>query len=113
MGSVYKKGSDLRVGEGEGEFGVFSAKHWDRRSSDALIEFASPYHDAQMVGPYRVSNPLHLTVLAVKSNDYTTAPQHLQIVPIETLHIVLHFRTFPIDFLDCSRMKWVKLLMNS
>ena len=32
-----------------------------------------------MVGSYRVSNPLRLTVLAIKSEDYTTAPQHLLI----------------------------------
>ena len=30
-----------------------------------------------MVGSYRDSNPLRPTVLAAKSEDYTTAPQHL------------------------------------
>ena len=30
-----------------------------------------------MVGPYRDSNPLRLTILAAMSEDYTTAPQHL------------------------------------
>ena len=30
------------------------------------------------MGPYRASNPLLLTVLAAKPEDYTTAPQHLQ-----------------------------------
>ena len=29
------------------------------------------FHDAQMLGPYWVSNPLHLTVLTAKSEDYT------------------------------------------
>ena len=64
-------------GEGKGEVAVFSAEHWDCRSSKALIESATPCHDAQVVRPYRVSNPLRLTVLASKSEDYTTAPQHL------------------------------------
>ena len=67
----------LQVGKGEGEVVVFSAKRWDRRSSYALIESATPCHDAQVVRPYRVSNPLRLTVLASKSDDYTTEPQHL------------------------------------
>eukprot|EP00112_Aurelia_sp_Birch-Aquarium-sp1_P011314 Seg238.5 transcript_id=Seg238.5/GoldUCD/mRNA.D3Y31 product="hypothetical protein" pseudo=true protein_id=Seg238.5/GoldUCD/D3Y31 len=35
-------------------------------------------HDAQVVRSYLVSNPLRLTVLAAKSQDYTTAPQHLR-----------------------------------
>ena len=37
-------------------------------------------HDAQVVGSYQVSNPLRLTVLAAKSEDYTTAPQNLQTI---------------------------------
>ena len=57
---------------GEGEVAVFSAKCWDRR-----IESATPCHDSQVVGSYRVSKPLRLTVLAAKSEDYATAPQHL------------------------------------
>ena len=65
-------------GEGEGEDAVFSAKRWDRRIRAGLIESATPCHDAQVVGSYRGSNPLRLTVLASKSEDYTTAPQHLQ-----------------------------------
>ena len=32
------------------------------------------------MGPYRDSNPLRLTILAAMSEDYTTAPQHLQTV---------------------------------
>ena len=66
------------IGEGEGEVAFFSAKRWDRRSRTDLIESATPCHDAQVVGPYRDSNPLHLTILAAMSEDYTTAPQHLQ-----------------------------------
>ena len=66
--------------KGEGElavFRVFSTKRWDRRSRADLIESATPCHDAKLVGSYRVSNPLHLTILASKAQDYTTAPQHL------------------------------------
>ena len=66
-------------GEGEGEAAFFSAKRWDRRSRTDLIESATPCHDAQVVGPYRDSNPLHLTILAAMSEDYTTAPQHLHL----------------------------------
>ena len=56
----------FRYCQGECEVAAFSAKRRDRRSSEALIESAAPCHDAQMVGPYRVSNPLHLTVLTAK-----------------------------------------------
>ena len=31
------------------------------------------------MGPYRDSNPLRLTVLAAMSEDYTTAPQHIEL----------------------------------
>ena len=31
----------------------------------------------QVVGPYWVSSPVHLTVLAAKPEDHTTVPQHL------------------------------------
>ena len=65
--------------EGEGEVAFFSAKRWDRRNRADLIESATPCHDAQVVGPYRVSNPLRLTILAAMSEDYTMAPQHLQL----------------------------------
>ena len=65
--------------EGEGEVAFFSAKRWDRRNRADLIESATPCHDAQVVGLYRDSNPLRLTILAAMSEDYTTAPQHLHI----------------------------------
>ena len=68
-------------GEGEGEVAFFSAKRWDRRNRADLIESATPCHDAQVVGPYRDSNPHRLTILAAMSEDYTTAPQHLQSFP--------------------------------
>ena len=65
-------------GEGEGEVAFFSVKRWDRRNRADRIESATPCHDALVVGPYWESNPLRLTVLAAMSEDYTTAPQHLQ-----------------------------------
>ena len=68
-------------GEGECEVAFFSAKRWDRRAD--LIKSAAPCHDAQVVGPYRVSNPLCLTFLASKSEDCTTAPQHLKLPAAE------------------------------
>ena len=64
-----------KVTKGEGEVAVFSAKSWDRSSSEALIGSVTPCHDAQVVEPYRVSNPVHLTVLTAKLEDYTTALQ--------------------------------------
>ena len=58
-----------RIGEDEGEAAVFSAKRWDRRNRVDLIESTTPCHDAQLVGSYRGSNPLRLTVLTSKSED--------------------------------------------
>ena len=34
-----------------------------------LIESAMPCHDAQVVGPYRDTNPMRFTVLAAMSED--------------------------------------------
>ena len=65
----------IAEGEGEGEVAFFSTKRWDCRNRADLIESATPCHDAQVVGPYRDSNALRLTVLAAMSEDYTTAPQ--------------------------------------
>ena len=48
---------------------------------------ATPCHDAQVVGPYRDSNPLRLTILAAMSEDYTTAPQHLQLATCDDYSI--------------------------
>ena len=56
----------------------FSARRWDRKNRADVIKSATPCHDAQVVGSYRGSNPLRLTVLAAKSEDYTTAPQRFQ-----------------------------------
>ena len=75
----------MDVDEGEGEVTFFSAKHWDRRNRADLIESATPCHDAQVVGLYRDSNPLRLTILAAMSEDYTMAPQHLQ------MYCTVHF----------------------
>ena len=67
-----------KKGEDESEVAFFSAKRWDRRNRADLIESATPCHDTQVVGPYRDSDPLRLNVVASMSEDYTTAPQHLQ-----------------------------------
>ena len=67
--------------DGEGEVAFFNTKGWDRRNRADLIESATPGHDAHLMGSYRVSNPLRLIVLAAKSEDYTTVPQHLQVPP--------------------------------
>ena len=79
VASAITLSNDRIEGEGEGEVAFFSAKRWDRRNRADLIESATPCHDAQVVGPYRDSNPLRLTVLAAMSEDYTTAPQHLSL----------------------------------
>ena len=42
--------------DGEGEVAVFSAKRWDCRTSGVLIESVTPCCDAQVVGPYLMSN---------------------------------------------------------
>ena len=77
--NILHNGPDPKCeGQVEGEVAFFSAKRWDRRNRADLIESATPCHDAQEVGLYRDSNPLRLTILAAMSEDYTTAPQHLQ-----------------------------------
>ena len=81
--------------EGEGEVAFFSAKRWDRRNRAGLIESATPCHDAQVVGPYRDSNQLRLTVLAAMSDDYTTAPQHLQEPKSKTERIIAQLKHLP------------------
>ena len=43
------------------------------------IESANPCHYAQVVMLYLVSSPVCLTVLAAKSEDFTTASQQLRI----------------------------------
>ena len=85
--SIYDRGYEKsnREGQGEGEVAFFNDKRSDRRNRADLIESATPCHDAPVVWPYCDSNPLRLTVLAAMSEDYTTAPQHLQNVDRKTL----------------------------
>ena len=79
--------------EVEDEVAVVCTRFWDRRRREALIDSAIPCQDTQVVvGPYQVSNPLRLTVLTAKSADYTTAPQHLQVVDARTQN---NFKTVP------------------
>ena len=47
------------------------------------MESAILCHDAQAVGFYVGSNPLRVSAVVAKSEDYTTVLQHLQI----TIHI--------------------------
>ena len=72
-------------GEGKGEFAFFSAERLDRRNRADLLESATSCYDAQMLRSYRVWTPFHLTVLAAKSENYTTAPQNLQLLVSHTL----------------------------
>ena len=90
------------ISTGEGEVTFFSAKRWDRRNRADLIESATPCHDAQVVGLYRDSNPLRLTILAAMSEDYTTAPQHLHSIRYQNITFLsLHnCRTFQVVYLD-------------
>ena len=68
----------------EDEVAVFSAKRWDCRNREGLIESATPCNDAQVMGSYQGSNPFHLTVLTSRSEDYTTVPQHLHFLMLFT-----------------------------
>lgn len=76
-----------RQGEGEvaREVAVVSPKRWYCRNREDLSESPTPYHDAQVAGIHLGSNPVHLTVLVTKAEDYTTAPQHLQTDDKETV----------------------------
>ena len=77
-------------GEFEGEVEYFSAKCLDRRNRADLIDSATPCHDAQVVGSHWLLNPLLLTVLTAKSEDYTIAPKHLHITFSEHWLILSH-----------------------
>ena len=79
-----------RSSKGEGEVTFFSAKRWDRRNRANLIESSTLRHDAQVVGSYRASNPLPLTILAAKSEDYTTAPHQLVLISTRFLYAGLY-----------------------
>ena len=73
---------------GEGGVAIHSAKLLDRRKLAGLIDFVTTCHDAQMVGPYRLSNQPRLTVLIAKSEDYATVPPNFQ-VPLVILAMKL------------------------
>ena len=76
MGSSFRINSDAAgiQKKGEGELAFFSAKRWDHRNRADLIESATLCHDAYVVGSYRVSNPLRLTVRPAKSEDSSATP---------------------------------------
>ena len=77
--------------EGEGEVAVLAPSAGIAEVAKAPIESTTPCHSAPVVGPYRVSNPLRLTVLAAKSEDYTIAPQHHQgRMQIESMTALTH-----------------------
>ena len=90
------------LSESEGEVAFFNTKRWNRRNKfNRLIKSATPRHDAQVVGSYRVLNSLHLTVLAARSEDCTIAPQHLKQVthlPLSLWHPFI-FLVTPFHFL--------------
>ena len=73
------------LGESEGEVAVLAPGFGIAKV--VLIESAMPCHDAQVMRFCSVLNPLFVTtVLAARSEDYTTAPQYLQyITSIEQL----------------------------
>ncbi len=58
----HENGDNEELGYGEGA--VFSAKCWDRRSREDLIESGIPCHDTPALRLYLGSDPVHLTVLA-------------------------------------------------
>ena len=62
----------------------YRCKGWDRRSGEDIIDSLTLSYDTQVVGLYLGSNPLRVNFLVAKSEDYTTALQHLQI----TIHSI-------------------------
>ena len=54
-----------------------------------------------MMGPYRVLNPFRLTAPTLKSEDYATAPQHLQMSRNHIVHITYWYswQRYSIDWL--------------
>ena len=92
-------------GRCEGEVAFFSAKRWDRRNRADLIESTTPCHDAQVVGLYRDSNPLCLTILAAMpmSEDYTIRRHNtLCVVPNCREWQQLHTKDFAEKILMCT-----------
>ena len=69
----------------------FQRQALDRKRRANLIESATPCHNTQAVGLYRVSNPVCLTVLVAKSADNNiTVLQHLlnQITAISSIFVI-------------------------
>ena len=80
----------------EGEGPTFRAKRWDGGNRADLIESVTPCHDTQAVRPYQDLNQLRLTILAAILEDYTTAPQHLDVTWLTWLtQFGLIFRHLP------------------
>ena len=82
---------EISRGEGEGEVAFFSAKRGARRNRTDLIESTAPCHDAQVAGPYWVSNPARLTVLAAKSEDYITIALHHNNFTLKPIFMIVSF----------------------
>ena len=72
------RSNSVKANEGGGEVAIFSTQSWDHRSKEDLIEYRTLRDDAKVVGLYLELNPVRLTILMEKSEDYTTAPEHLQ-----------------------------------
>ena len=58
------------------------------------------------MGSYRGSNPLHLTVLTSKSEDYTTAPQHPKQITKETKPQKFIWNQNG-ELSSCARKRWL------
>ena len=97
------------LSESEGEVAFFNTKRWSRRNKfNRLIKSATPRHDAQVVGSYRVLNSLHLTVLAARSEDYTIAPQHLKQV-FQNLFQVIQALVCAMDMLKIPHLNQTQM----
>ena len=64
----------------EGEVVVFSARCWDHRTREDLIESKSPFNEAQVAGLYQVSNPVcQLQSQMITVHHCATTPLKLNI----------------------------------
>ena len=81
----------------------------------------TPCHDARVVGPYRDSNPLRLTILAATSEDYTTAPQHLQYSTVQystvqystVQYSTVQYSTVQYSAVQCSTVQYSTVQYNT
>ena len=71
-----------------GEVVFFTAKHWGHRNRANLTKSMT-----QEVDSYGVWNPLRLTILPSKSEDYTTAPKYLL---SKAKHVSKFYKKIPI-----------------